>query len=91
MKPILLHYKFQLNPERDSKIYCYGTTEEMVALVEPLPTVRTVVLVVPQLCKHSNETITANTVIQANNAIFLPRGIATDENAVLKVFRIAVE
>ena len=36
MRPILLHYKFQLNPVKDSKIYCYGTTEEMLCGVAEL-------------------------------------------------------
>ena len=36
MRPILLHYKFQLNPKKDSKIYCYGTTEEMLCGVTEL-------------------------------------------------------
>lgn len=36
MRPILLHYKFQLNPETNSKIYCYGTTKEMLCGVSQL-------------------------------------------------------
>ena len=36
MRPILLHYKFQLNPGKNTKLYCYGTTEEMLYGVSDL-------------------------------------------------------